>query len=50
MREILVDARDARHPEHEAMMNLECDSGLDIELLPGFVVTTLVPDAPSSEL
>lgn len=50
MREILVYARDARHPEHEAMMNLQCDSGLDIELLPGFVVTILVPDVPASAL
>ena len=28
------------------MVNLECDTGLDIALLPGFEVIILVPDCP----
>jgi hypothetical protein len=45
MQQILVDAYDPRHPDHEVMMNLECDKGLDIALHPRFEVTILVPDA-----
>lgn len=46
MQQIVIDAYDPRHPEHEAMVNLECDKGLDIALLPGFEVIILVPDCP----
>lgn len=48
MNQILVDAYDSRHPEHEALMNLECDSGLDITLLPNFEVMVLILDIPES--
>jgi len=44
MKQLLINAYDPRHPEHEAMVNLECDTGLDIALLPGFEVIILVPD------
>lgn len=47
MTQILIDAYDPRHPEHEAMMDLECDKGLDIELLPTFEVMIEVPDSPA---
>ena len=50
MQQIVVDAYDSRHPEHEAMVNLECDTGLDIALLPGFEVTILVPDSPMTNV
>lgn len=44
MTQILVDAYDSRHPDHEALMNLQCDTGLEIELLPMFEAIILVPD------
>lgn len=50
MQQIVVDAYDPRHPEHEAMVNLECDKGLDIALLPGFEVVILVPDNPTGSV
>ena len=49
MTHILVDAYDPRHPEHVVMMNLECDAGWDIELLPNFEVIVEVPDSTSSD-
>lgn len=36
MPKITVDAYDERHPEHEAIMDFQCDTGLDISLLPNF--------------
>jgi hypothetical protein len=44
MKRIEVDAYDCRHPEHEAMMAMVDDKGLDIELLPTFTVEIDVPD------
>jgi len=46
MLEILVNAYDPRHPEHELMMEFECNTGLDIELLPNFETMISVPDIP----
>jgi hypothetical protein len=50
MLEILVNGDDPRHPEHEAMMTLECDTGLEIALLPGFEVVILVPYSPMASV
>lgn len=52
MLEILVNAYDPRHPEHESMMEFECDTGLDIELLPNFkmmIIVSNIPDPMTSE-
>jgi hypothetical protein len=42
----LIDAYDPRHPDHDVIMNFECDTGLDIALLPGFEVTIAIVDNP----
>jgi hypothetical protein len=47
---IEVDAYDSRHPEHETMLALECDKGLDIELLPTFKVEIEVRDTAEESL
>lgn len=48
MQKIVVNAYDSRHPDHDVMVNLECDKGVDIALLPGFEVTILVPESPNT--
>lgn len=45
MTKITVDAYDERHPEHEAIMDFQCDTGLDICLLPNFEVENEVESA-----
>jgi hypothetical protein len=42
MLETLVNAYDPRHPEHEQLMEFECSTGLDIELLPNFETMIIV--------
>lgn len=49
MQRIEVDAYDGRHPEHESMMALVDDKGLDIELLPTFKVEISVPETGANQ-
>jgi hypothetical protein len=44
MPQVLIDAYDPRHPENEALMNLEADSGLDIALHPRFEIMITITD------
>ncbi len=44
MPKITVNAYNELHPQHEAMMEIECNKGLDISLLPTFEVEV---DAPT---
>lgn len=46
--QLLIDAYDPRHPDHDAMVNFECNTGLDIALLPGFEVLIFVPNGPET--
>ena len=49
MQKIIVDAYDERHPAHEYLVNLECDTGLDITLYPSFEVEIEVPEIDATQ-
>lgn len=47
MHKVIVDAFSKLHPQHKELMDFECDTGLDISLLPNFYVEIEVSEQTS---